>query len=727
MNTNETLRYGIIGGLFLVPFIPFVVTGSMLFPFISGKNFLFRIIVLIVTALWVVLMLRDKEYRPKRGPLLYTFLFFISVMAISTITAENSHKAFWSNFERMEGYIGLIHLFLYFVVLSSVVHLQKMWNKLWGVWIGASVIMCIYGTIQLAGKLEIHQGGARVDGTLGNAIYLAVYLMSLIFMAVFLFLRASNKKNAAMVLLPVILYQAIILYYTATRGAILGLIGGVIVTALIVAIGERKNLMVRKVAIGAVALTVLFVGLFVSMRNSEFVQESPVLQRFASLSISDIKTQGRFFIWPMAIEGFKERPIFGWGQEGFNYVFNKHYVPEMYAQEQWFDRAHSAPLDWLVAGGILGFLGYIGLFLFALWVIWKDANSVWSFSEKSLLTGFLAAYFFQSIFVFDNLVSYLMFFTFIAMVHSLGSSTRIHIPEALTSDKTRPVVGAVVLISLIFGLYFFDFKPMSAGQNLISAISIANTPGGNPEESLSYFEKVFAADTLVNTEAREQLAAAVTYFLGENTSAELKNRYGELALKEMSEQFKETPNDTRSYLVWGSFLRSIGRNDDALTGYKKALELSPKKQITYFEIGTLYLQTGRASEGLPWFKEAYELEPNYPEAVFLYATAAQYAGENELANELFKKIPENSLYQNDRYAQMLFDMKRYDELVKVFERRIADGNDSLDNTISLAAVYLQMGERGNAVMVLKRYRNNHPSEQAQMDYYISEIEAGRNP
>lgn len=35
----------------------------------------------------------------------------------------------------------------------------------------------------------------------------------------------------------------------------------------------------------------------------------------------------------LAIEGFKEHPILGWGQDNFILVFNKYYDPRLYSQE----------------------------------------------------------------------------------------------------------------------------------------------------------------------------------------------------------------------------------------------------------------------------------------------------------------------------------------------------------------------------------------------------------
>ena len=59
MKTSNILKYFIYGCLFLIPFIPLVVTSSMYFPFITGKNFSFRILSEIIIGLWGVLAVLD--------------------------------------------------------------------------------------------------------------------------------------------------------------------------------------------------------------------------------------------------------------------------------------------------------------------------------------------------------------------------------------------------------------------------------------------------------------------------------------------------------------------------------------------------------------------------------------------------------------------------------------------------------------------------------------------
>ncbi len=728
MNINTFLRNTIFAGLFLLPFIPFLVTQSTLFPFITGKNIAFRIIVEIIFAVWVILALRDHSYRPRLSGIFIALTSLTFFAGISAFLAVDPYKAFWSNFERMEGYITILHLYALFIALSSTVHIKKWWNYLLSTWFVSALLMCLFALFQLGGKATINQGGVRVDGTMGNATYLAVFLLCTIFFGVLLFVRknSSERKKNIFIFLPTILLQLVILYYTATRGAILGLLGGALITLLLVAFFEKEEKALRKTAIGLLCGLALLIGGFFVIRDADFVTKSPVLSRFASLSASEIKTQGRYFIWPMAIQGFKEKPLFGWGQEGFNYVFNKNYDPRMYAQEQWFDRAHSVPLDWLVATGLFGFLSYLALLFFSYWYIWKSKDGDFSLAEKSVLTGLLSAYIFQGIFVFDNLVSYILFFTFVAMLHSLSGGRKIHISERLVNHRVQGAITGVLIIIFCVVFYFGNWKPLRAGQTVIEGLRAVGN-GQITLETLDLFDKVFAYNTFASGETAEQLATIPGSFLKEGVSTEIQERYVAITRRELDKRIADAPENARYYLFRGIFYRSVGDGVRALEDLEKALSLSPRKQSILFEMGSTLMQVGKEEEALAVFRTAFELEPSFSEARKIYGIVALSLGQEEEARRVLGEVSEQEINFDDRIVNILAQLNRWGEIAKIFSYRIENGDDSVDNNVSLAVAYLRSGSPQKSIITLERIALKNPNLKSQMDYFINEIRAGRDP
>src|SRR3989344_1833509 len=183
---EKILRVIVLGGVFVLPFIVFIVASSLFFPFITGKNFAFRIIVEVMVGAWLALALVNPVYRPRRSWLLGAFALFVFVVAVADALGAYPFKSFWSNFERMDGCVTLAHLLLLLVVAVSVLNTEKLWRTFWQVSLIVSVVVALYGFLQIAGSLALGQGGSggltsRIDATFGNPIYLAVYMLFHVF------------------------------------------------------------------------------------------------------------------------------------------------------------------------------------------------------------------------------------------------------------------------------------------------------------------------------------------------------------------------------------------------------------------------------------------------------------------------------------------------------------------------------------------------------------------
>ena len=640
--TQKTVWYLLFGGIFISPFIAFLVPNSMFFPFITGKGFAFRILVEILFGLYAFLALSNPDYRPKSSWITKSVLLFIAVMFVADIFGANPYKSIWSNYERMEGFVLIAHLAMYYVVLSSVLNTRQLWERFFNTWIISSIVMSLYAVMQLAGTIVISQGGVRVDATFGNAAYLAIYLVMNIFLCVYMIFRKRGQSWPKYVYGGAIVLQTIILYFTATRGAILGIIGGILLTGLFMAWKERGNKTVRRTAYGFLAGAVLIVGVFFVLRDTSVVQNSPVLSRFSHMGIAEFKTQGRSYIWPMAVEGFLDRPILGWGQESFNFVFNKYYDPGLYGQEEWFDRTHNMVLDWLIAGGIVGLLSYISMYVALFYYIWRK-KTVLELSERSVLTGMVAAYVFHNLFVFDMLISYMIFFAILAYVHSInldrGAPDNNKNPKTFSDNTISFIAGPAILVLTLVVIYFVNIPAIGANKVLIQAITPQKN--GDIEINLELFKKVFSYNSFGSTEAIEQLTQITSQMASApNVSDESKKKFYDLTKEKLEEKISKTPHDARYMVFAGSFLNRFGQYEDAVKYLIRAVEESPKKQSIIFELGGAYLGKGDVQKAFEMFKRGYDLKPEVMESKIIYTIGAIRMKNEALKNEMFQKIPQ---------------------------------------------------------------------------------------
>jgi len=730
MSINTTLRYIILGGIFLVPFIPFIVTSSMFFPFITGKNFTFRILTELLFGGWLILALRHSAYRLKFSWIAVSVAVFVGVIALADFLGENPFKSFWSNFERMEGLVTLIHLLLYFLAVGTVLNTEKLWNRLFNTSIAVSVVLGIYGLFQLAGKVVINQGGTRLDATFGNATYLAIYMLFHVFLTTIMLVRWRGHGFVRFFYGAAIFLQLFILYNTATRGAILGVLGGALLTAILVVVFEREHRFLRYSALSILVGVLMIIGGFFVAKDSAFITESPVLSRLASISLEE-ESNTRFIIWSMARQGIQERPLLGWGQENFNYVFNTYYDPRLYDQEPWFDRVHDLVLDWLIAGGILGFLAYFSMPLILLYYLWWRTERL-SVVEKSLFTGMLAGYGFHNLFVFDNLISYILFFTILAYIHySNGgefpkATPRISLEEGM---RTR-VFPALIIILVIGSLYFFNTKGIVASRTLINALTPQQ---GGLEVNLSFFDTALAYNSFGRQEIIEQLVTTATQMRNGDVDLAIQTKYFERAKTEIEQLIEDYPNDTRLQLFLATFINRFGLYDEAIVRLERAIELSPQKQTIHFELGAAYLNKGDAVKAFEIFEHAYNLDTNYQDARFIYAVGAIYAGRIDIADGIMDAMfvefdeKQTGFRIDDRVVRAYPSVGRIDAVAALWQKAIERQPKVPEYHRSLAATYIQLGAREKAIEELEVVIALDPGFKEQGEFFISEIKAGRNP
>lgn len=638
---------------------------------------MFRILVLIITALWLVLMTTDPSARPKNSLILWGSVALVLITTLATVFSLNPYRSFWSNYERMDGLITQIHLLLYFVVATGVLTTRQAWYKFFNVNLAAAFFVSVYALSQLLGAADIHQGSSRIDASLGNAAYLAVYMLFNLFLAAYLAV-VSTKNNWLRAVYGILAgWFTVLLYLTQTRGTILGLIGGLFLLGLILAWRGRGR--VRKVAIGLSIGVVAVVGIFLLAKDTAFVQNNQTLNRFAAISLTEKTTTSRFTIWNMSLKAVAERPILGWGPESYVYVFSKYYDPALWRQEPWFDRSHNVFLDWLITAGVFGLIAYLFLFGAAIYYLFRlqlfkkgdrSADGETDVVGAGLLLALLAAYLCHNFFVFDNLISYIMFFSLLGYVHVVAIENN----KPIWYSKKMPewgiyTVGALSVVLFVGILYFANVRPIMASRSLIRAMA-----SNQSSTKVAEFEKVFSLDTFGSKEALEQyLVSGVVSILGDNNaSAQLKQSAGQLALEQISKQAKEVGPDARPYIIFGSFESSIGRYDEAAGYLKQATVYSPKKQAIYFQLASVYLNQNNLSKALETAKFAYDLDPTYPEATLMYALIAIYNRDFGLADQILVAWhADPAIIRDDRLIAAYKFAGRQDKIQEVLQWRVS--------------------------------------------------------
>lgn len=729
---KKAVYYVTIAALFLIPifalfpmdFWPFSFPHDFYFPFITGKAIYFRILVEVAFAGWLLLALIDPRYRPRITPITLTITIFAVITLIADLIGMNPLRSLWSNFERMEGWMMIIHLWAFFMagthLLGTGEHARALWHR-WFNWsIIVAIIVGFYGFLQLFGVAEIHQGSTRIDASLGNAAYMAVYLLWNIGLCMYLYTvaRAGELKNAAFLSWAYPILAAVfsfLLFATATRGTILGWTGGILVALFVYAVWGRGMSKKSRWISGAIIIVIALIGIgLVSAKNSSFVKNNEALNRVASISLSNPETASRLYIWQMALKGWEQRPILGWGQENFNFIFNANYNPKMWNQEQWFDRAHSVYLDWLTASGAVGLLAYLALYVVLVISIWKSGLTV---ARKSILTGLLAGYAVHNIFVFDNLASYIYFTAALAFVNSL----RPHEGRPLGGDKhlskeaAEYVIAPAVIVALVLVVWFYNARVVSANKSLIQALSACNA--GHPDAAL-YENALNVGVTVANQETREQLlSCAGATIANPQISAQIKESFYKLATKAISDQIAMPKmGDARIYVLAGTFMNMIGQATEAEKYYATAHTLSPHKQSLDVDYATTLINTGKGIEAEKILAEDYALTPENPYVKSAYAVALIVNGKEPQAREIFKDDP--TLFESMTMAQAYTVAKQYTKAAAIYMKLHQQSPEDFRTTLALAQAQYAAGQKQAAFATLREIAKLRPDLKDQIEATI---------
>jgi len=724
------LVYVIKAGLFVLPILALLVIDTFFFPFIVTKNIFFRMVVEILFFLWVFVAVFNKKYRPKVTPLMAAIGLTMFFLTLATVFGENPLRSFWSNFERMEGLVTHLHLFVYFLILTSIFKTKKDWKWFFASMLVVSVIVTGYGFMQLFGKVAIHQSDVRLDASFGNATYLAIFLIFHLFL-IGMFFYWYKQIWLRIVLAVLFVLELFIIFFTATRGAILGLLGGVFLFGLLMAIFSL-NKKIRYGFAGLMAIVILTIGAFWLFKDVSFIKNHQVLSRFSLMSLTETTVASRFTIWGMSWQGFQDYPILGWGPENYNLVFNKYYESSLWPQEPWFDRSHNVFFDWLISAGLLGSLAYWSIFGTALYMIWKGLKKKYfGLIEAAGLSALFGAYIFHNLFVFDNLTSYFVFFSTLGFVQYRWTEKRNEGQKDLQKSEFIKEITAgqyllitVVFLATVFSLYFVNIKPAIANVELLRTL-IYVRQGASSEIILANFEKIFNYNTFANGEAREQLSGyAGNFLINQQVSDEEKQIALAKAVEAMEKQVAVNPDDIRYLVMINALYTKQGQFDKALETINRAIEISPNKQQLYFAKTDVYLSIGQIENAIATMKHCYSLDSSYEEASKNLAYVLILNGNREEAEKILMKHFNKTIFADQRFLNAYSRIEDFEIVKEIWLEFIRLEPNNPQYYVSLAATYNHLGQIEKAVESIEKAIEIEPRFKEQGEDLIESIRAG---
>lgn len=615
------LKVIIWAALIVIMLSPLFVSSKLFFPFIVTKTVAFMICTEVMLAAWLLLGLFDAKYRVKINLAIILAAVYLIILTVASLFGNDFYRSFWSNNERSDGILLLLHLFLFMLTLTGMFRRLKEWLYVIDAFLIGTLLVSLDALLQFyytgacavdntlsqcSNWLLVSSNGARLAATIGNAGYVGGFMVFGIFLAVFMLFKRPQwwLKCLYGVLIALELFIAI---QTQTRGAYLALAFGAAILAVYLLFFYYRNKWLKIIGVVLIILGILgTAGIFV-FKDSPLIKNNSILSRVSTISVGDGTANNRLVTWGIAIKGFKERPILGYGQENFYQVFDKHYITKN--SEQWFDRAHNMIFDRLITGGILGLISYLALlfvpFIF-LWIYYfrkekenlaKGEAPASKFFNPVIFTILILAYFIQNMFIFEALVIYIPLFMCLAFAGMYGPQLEGKFWE---KSGVKIVLAILAVIFCVYGIFAFNLTPLRANKDLIKTISSQDMA---LPARIASFEDIVSRGTMGSQEYRRQYYSFYENVMRQALSSgttpqelaknQLVTGLVQQVEKQLNDQIRENPYSVTNYLMLMSFYNmsyifNPNYLQSAIKAFESAKELSPGRPDPYYSGAVSY-------------------------------------------------------------------------------------------------------------------------------------------
>lgn len=461
--------------LLLFLFTPLVLDLHFYQPYTSIKYFYFAALILLLLP-FLFVYLNQKPVLWKNGLVQVVTIFFIVTTALCFFSLD-FERSFFGDWQRFDGLVFFLLYFVFFLILLIFLDTKEFWLKFLRTHslVVVTTLVWAYGQ-RFSWSVFADADASRVYALIGNANFLAHYLLLSFFLVLFLVYFDQKFKffylALAILIIPVILF-------TQSRGAFVAM---VIVLVLLFGVYIVKIWRTSQKK----ALMTAFIFLFCILVASQFLS-----QRFTKYSWQDATIETRLVAWNAAYQGFLEKPILGWGRNNFQLIFNKYLDTKIYKGQgtpMWFDKAHNQYLDYLAEGGLLG-LGFYALFLIWPFIYFKKIQQKYGMRSSCLLFGGLLANLIFLVFNFDTIASYPLYFIHLALIYFLSSEHK----NSTEDLQKKSVILFCLGLCLSFLLAYFIFWPQVKGNMLLKEVYLSQDKNFTLSE---WSEKVSKVDRL---------------------------------------------------------------------------------------------------------------------------------------------------------------------------------------------------------------------------------------
>lgn len=616
------MRITILGNLFKQNPVFCLLLGILgLLPFLNGgTHFAAGVLILILPLPFFLLGLASGEIKFSRLPnwLIFFWLAFLVFVGISVFTST-------SQIFSIPAFFQLLAIFLFFNLFLLTAGKDSLRYSVWLV-IVVSILLSLLSFYYLIPWTTKPSEMNLVYATYGHS-HLADYLLLVIPFVLAYFLIA--KKQFKLLFGGLSLFYLLSFILTFSRGAFLVLPMAILSLILFLKPQTAAKRLISWLFV-LIPLGVLLLILIYSL--SSFGIEAKLAQPGHWLVKQIVKPEfqaKRVDYWRQALEGFRARPLFGFGWGTFEIValrFQKETAG-------WSNFTHNWYLQTLAEAGVFAFLAFLGFLGFSFWRVWRlvlkdnpliigGFGAILASSLHSLVDydWHFPAIFLTFLFLLANLVSWkkkrennlkfnkfylwgLIFLSFLVFVFGWSQVIGEYFYQKGDYQKALfispwPAVRVHQLGDKIFEKDFAQGEKI--GQRILSMSKQDPSMNywladkyyyqGNLGKAAKYYQKAIEYNPLGNYRLYQRLGE-IYIKIGQKEKKEELYQFFSQNLDKVKVEKEDKSLAKTLYQIGQDYLKE-GKKEETLFWWQKAPAWAPWWSYFYIEVANLYIELG---------------------------------------------------------------------------------------------------------------------------------------
>ena len=757
-------RTAIITLLLASLLVPLIVGYDFFFPYVAPRNIFFRVVVEVgAAALILALSFGRKSLDLRSEPIFWSLVTFLAAASVSALLSPAPTHSFFGDFERMGGVWAWFHLVLFFLLLRTL--RDEDWS-----WIlnCALVVSLVIAAIAVGQHFGLAAGAHSADAiavasisTLGNSGLLAAYLLMNVALAGYL---AATSERYRLLYFLAGGANLLALIYAENRSTVIGLVLGAIVGGFIFGMvsapSRRKWIALASAAMLAVAVAGVTAGIRAFPAAAVTRHVPTVLQRLASTNPTG-SDESRTMQWRAAIDGFKDRPLLGYGLENHNLVWSAHFDPGIYRIDtDIFDRTHNQFLETLATTGLIGTIAFLGIWIaIGLTLVRAYRAGRLSAPALAILAGLQIAYATYLFFWFVDLNSTMLWVLIAALIASRGTVGSV-VLEVRGDDAeralARPALALASIVVVMMALYGEGYTSLRANR----ALARIDSQRASMAETFSELEVVSnspARQTAHTPIVMAQFIGSLRPRLREIRANPSQRRMLSRAFAESFAAFaREIHHDTLNDRLYtheagllveaAEFYGSPSYELQAIDALHKAIELSPHRIEQRIALASVYTGDRDYERALVVLSDAVKSDPLLGEPRYRLAQAYIGAGRGDSALAMLQSslrlgyvgAPETYLSIGKRLefsGRSATAAKLYSDYLEAkYTEAVWDRSEAIDRPVPTADIavaahlpllYMRARESELAIKSAAALSAFDPSRATLVDRFVSDVGSRR--